>query len=100
MTAVDTSTDLVIAVHDSHMRIDGTDIPEPHPDLEVQDSEVWVTRWMGTVHAGIGAIVHAHAGVTYTASDGAVVYHHHGAITGDIAPGLLEQAAITIVQVP
>lgn len=81
------------------LHLDGHDVPAPHPDLDITDATVTVEHWDGTVHAGLGAVVHVHAGVTYTATDGAVVYAHPGALTGDLAPDLLERADATIVAV-
>ncbi len=94
-----TGAENVHVIDRTHLHLDGHDIPAPHPDLDITDATVTVEHWDGTVNAGLGAVVHVHAGVTYTATDGAVVYAHHGALAGDLAPDLLERADATIVVV-
>lgn len=78
--------------------LDGHRIPQPHPDVLVEDARVVVTHYQGVVHAGLGAVVWAEADVTVDALSGSEVHLAAGAhLLEAPAPGSLESLELSVV---
>lgn len=78
--------------------LDGSDIPQPHPDVYVEDQKVQVHRYDGVVRAGLGAVVYAASGVVVDAGSGSEVHLAPGASLEETpAPGALENLDLSVV---
>lgn len=78
--------------------LDGSDVPQPHPDVVVEDQVVEVRRYDGVVRAGLGAVVYAACGVVVDAGSGSEVHLAAGASLEEApAPGALESLDLSVV---